>query len=204
MEFLLEIFEDGRHKHIDNPFLGPCCQAGWDKLEKYYNKTGESCAYVAAVVLVPTCKWEFFEKGVTWREDWLRDARMAVQKVWEDEYRQVDPIFPTPRSQSHTDGRKENRFKTWSRQHIKLPEVIDEYKRYCKEPVIEMDSDEPFDPREWWQETTQRKVYPNLSKMVLRESVLQAVRVYSQRLSHRLEDHGSCNQAYQIIESDRL
>jgi hypothetical protein len=41
------------------------------------------------------------------------------------------------------------------------------YKRYCKEPVMEMDPDEPFDPREWRQETTQRKVYPNLSKMVL-------------------------------------
>jgi hypothetical protein len=39
---------------------------------------------------------------------------------------------------------------------------------------------------------------------VLRESVLQAVRVYSQRLSHRLEDHGSCNQAYQIIESNNM
>jgi hypothetical protein len=30
-----------------------------------------------------------------------------------------------------------------------------------------MDPDEPFDPREWWQETTQRKVYPNLSRMAL-------------------------------------
>lgn len=167
MEFLLEIFEDGRHKHVDNSFLGPCCQAGWDKLEKYYNKTEESCAYVAAVVLVPTRKWEFFEKGVIWSEDWLKDARIAVQKVWEDEYKQMDPIFPTPRSQIQTNGGKENRFKTWSRQHIKVPEVFDEYKRYCKDPVVEMDLDELFDPREWWQETTQRKVYPNLSRMAL-------------------------------------
>ncbi|KIM94782.1 hypothetical protein OIDMADRAFT_93898, partial [Oidiodendron maius Zn] len=43
----------------------------------------------------------------------------------------------------------------------------DEYKRYCKEPVMEMDPDEPFDPRKWWQETTQGKVYPNLSNMAL-------------------------------------
>jgi hypothetical protein len=35
---------------------------------------------------------------------------------------------------------------------------------------------------------------------LLRELVLQAVRVYNQRLSHRLEDHGSCNQTYQITE----
>lgn len=30
-----------------------------------------------------------------------------------------------------------------------------------------MDLDELFNPREWWQETTQRKVYPNLSRMAL-------------------------------------
>jgi hypothetical protein len=28
IEFLLKIFKDSRHKHVDNPFLGPCCQAG--------------------------------------------------------------------------------------------------------------------------------------------------------------------------------
>jgi hypothetical protein len=38
--------------------------------------------------------------------------------------------------------------------------------------------------------------------MCLHESVLQAAHVYTQRLSRRLEDHGSCNQAYQIIESN--
>lgn len=30
-----------------------------------------------------------------------------------------------------------------------------------------MDLEQPFDPREWWQETTQQKVYPNLSNMAL-------------------------------------
>ncbi|OAQ57382.1 hypothetical protein VFPPC_12483 [Pochonia chlamydosporia 170] len=76
--------------------------------------------------------------------------------------------LPVPRSQSHqNDRKKENRFKTWSRQHTKVPEVIDEYKRYCKEPVMEMDPDEVFDPLEWWQESTQQKVYPYLSKMAL-------------------------------------
>jgi hypothetical protein len=112
MEFLLEIFEEGRHKHVDNPFLGPCCQAGWDKLEKYYNKTSESCAYVGAVILVPTRKWEFFKKGVLWKDKWVEDAQAAVQKVWEDEYKQAEPTLLVPRSQSYqNDGKKENRFK---------------------------------------------------------------------------------------------
>jgi hypothetical protein len=56
IEFLLKIFEDSRHKYVSNPFLSPCCQAGYNKLEKYYNKTGELYTYITAVVLVPTCK----------------------------------------------------------------------------------------------------------------------------------------------------
>jgi hypothetical protein len=136
-------------------------------LIKYYRKTGESCAYVGAVVLDPTRKWEFFEKGVQWRVDWIKDSQAAVQKVWEDEYKQEDPVLPPLKSQSQADRKKENRFKTWPRQHVKVPEVIDEYKRYCKEPVMEKDPDESFDPREWWLETTQQKVYPHLSKMAI-------------------------------------
>jgi hypothetical protein len=32
---------------------------------------------------------------------------------------------------------------------------------------------------------------------------MQAVRVYNRRLSHILEDYGSCNQTYQIIELNK-
>lgn len=59
-------------------------------------------------MLVPTRKWEFFEKDVLWREDWVQDARIAVQKVWEFEYKQADPVLPVPRAQSQADGKKEN------------------------------------------------------------------------------------------------
>ena len=60
----------------------------------------------------------------------------------------MDLIFLIPRSQSQTGRRKENRFKTWSRQYVKVLEVIDEYRQYCNEPVMEIDLDELFDPRE--------------------------------------------------------
>ncbi|CEJ83197.1 hypothetical protein VHEMI03217 [[Torrubiella] hemipterigena] len=182
-EFLLEIFEDGRQKHINDPFLGPCCQAGWDKLEKYYNKTSESCAYVGAVVLVPTHKWRFFEKGVVWKNDWVEDAQTAVQKVWEEEYKQLDcPSLVSPPQSQQSEKKKENRFKSWSRQHIKVPEVIDEYKRYYKEPVMEMDPDEVFNPIEWWQESTKQKMYPNLSKMALDLLLIPAMSAEVERL----------------------
>lgn len=58
------------------------------------------------------------------------------------------------RSQFQPEGEKGNRFKTWARQHVKVPEIIDEYERYYRELEMEMDLNEIFDPREWWQETT--------------------------------------------------
>lgn len=169
MEFLLEYLKEGRIKHTEDKFLGPCCEAGWQKLEKYYNKTGESCAYIAAVVLVPSQKWEFFEKGVDWRDSWLQDSKRAVKKLWQEEYKDKQvPHIQLQRPQGDTDSETpENRFKTWSQKHTKVLEVIDEYDRYCREPVIEMDPDNPFDPRKWWIETTQRKMFPNLLQMAL-------------------------------------
>lgn len=40
---------------------------------------------------MPTHKWEFFERGVLWKDKWVEDAQAAVQNVWEDEYKQVEP-----------------------------------------------------------------------------------------------------------------
>jgi hypothetical protein len=35
MDFLLERFENAKIEYADDPFMGPCCNAGWAKLDKY-------------------------------------------------------------------------------------------------------------------------------------------------------------------------
>jgi hypothetical protein len=45
-----------------------------------------------------------------------------------------------------------------------------------------MDLDEIFNPREWWQETTQRKVYLNLSKIALDLLSIPAISAEVERL----------------------
>ena len=60
MDFLLEKFEDGKALYKENPFIGPCINSGWEKLDKYYNLTDRSPVYIAAMVLCPAIKWGYF------------------------------------------------------------------------------------------------------------------------------------------------
>jgi hypothetical protein len=57
VDFLLEQFEDGKRKYQDDIFMGPCCNSGWKKLDKYYSLTERSPVYIAALVLCPQWKW---------------------------------------------------------------------------------------------------------------------------------------------------
>jgi hypothetical protein len=53
--------------------LGPCINSSWSKLVKYYDKTSDSPAYVAALVLNPAYKWEYIEK--TWSKPGYKEQK---------------------------------------------------------------------------------------------------------------------------------
>jgi hypothetical protein len=60
-----------------------------------------------------------------------------------------------------------NPFNAWAvKQRLSVVNTnMDEYTRYCQtEPVFDMEN---LDARKWWQESTQQRLYPNLSKMAL-------------------------------------
>jgi hypothetical protein len=56
MDYILELFEAKKVEFKDDSVLGPCINSGWSKLVKYYEKTSDSPAYVAALVLNPAYK----------------------------------------------------------------------------------------------------------------------------------------------------
>jgi hypothetical protein len=63
MDFLLKKFKEGKELYKENPFIGPCINLGWEKLEKYYNLTNRSPVYITAMVLCPAIKWGYFQKN---------------------------------------------------------------------------------------------------------------------------------------------
>jgi hypothetical protein len=53
MDFLLEQFETAKETYVSDPFMSPCYDSGWAKLDKYYSLTERSPVYIAALVLSP-------------------------------------------------------------------------------------------------------------------------------------------------------
>jgi hypothetical protein len=85
MDYILELFEAKKVEFKDDSVLGPCINSGWSKLVKYYAKTSDSPAYVAALVLNPAYKWEYIEKN--WEQTWIQGARESVAGLWKSKYR---------------------------------------------------------------------------------------------------------------------
>lgn len=78
MDFLLKQFEDSKKKYQDDIFIGPCCNSGWKKLNKYYSLTERSPVYIAALVLCPQWKWEYIDNN--WPAHWIPLAKAQMQE----------------------------------------------------------------------------------------------------------------------------
>jgi hypothetical protein len=61
MDFVLEQFEQGKDRYARDNTLALMFNSRWAKMEKYYNLTEESPAYIAALVLDPNSKWKYVE-----------------------------------------------------------------------------------------------------------------------------------------------
>ena len=150
--------------------------SGWAKIEKYYNMTDESLAYVAAIILDPNIKWKYIENN--WRKAWHRNIKTIMDKLWR-EYKPIVITFPasflgiaTPEISS-----TKNVFITWKKRHQAIPSVKDEYKRYY---VADYTYD--VNPRTWWMEITQQVNYSNLSKLALDILLILAILINPERL----------------------
>lgn len=110
MDFILEMFEDGKERFKDNDFMAPCINPAWSKLNKYYTKTSESPAYISALVLHPAFKWEYVE--ATWDPEWIPKSREQVEELWKH-YQPVDAPMITSFSSGSSPHLKSNQFCDW-------------------------------------------------------------------------------------------
>lgn len=157
--------------------MGPCCNSGWKKLDKYYTLTGNTPVYVTSVVLDPTQKWTYFEES--WgleHPEWLVEWKEKVEDFWASTYRMKDN--ETDFIPSSSPKLSDNLYVAHL-QSKKLTKVAkDEYARYLSLPPV----DDVRDPRSWWLEPTQQKLYPNLSKMALDLLTIPAMSADAERI----------------------
>ena len=179
MDFVLEQFEIFKEKHKYHPVLGPMFDSGWAKMDKYYTLTDDTPAYLAAIVLNPNFKWQYIQSN--WKVDWQPRARAMMEEFWQSYKPQRSTIFtpvstpePTQAIASSSTG---NVFNVWMRRHQSVPNLDDEYARYCAS-----DCTYDVDPRSWWLEKTQQTSFPNLSKMTLDILSIPAISADLERL----------------------
>lgn len=85
-DFLLAEFEAGKVANTGDSILSTCFNSGRSKLEKYYNKTSESSAYVAALCLNPAYKSDYFERNWADLPQWISEAQQGIRSLWESRY----------------------------------------------------------------------------------------------------------------------
>lgn len=178
MDFLLEHFEAAKIQYQEDRYMAPCCNSGWAKLDKYYALTGRTPVYIAATVLCPAFKWEYFES--TWEDVWITRGKVKMQEFWEEKYKSKAIVLP-PRANTATTvqhQQRENQYQAWRRKKAGVQTEVDEYARYLQAPILS----EVKDALAWWLEPTQRLMYPNLSLMAIDILSIPAMSAEPERL----------------------
>jgi hypothetical protein len=175
MDYLLGVFEQAKVQYKNDPFMASRVNSAWSKLDKYYTKTNDSTAYIAALVLDPCMKWEYIIS--TWQPEWIPDAKALVTKLWKTYRPSSDSTILTEVEQSD-----HNVFITWKHQQsARRADNTDEYFRYIREPPVPQDHIKQG-ACSWWLEERQQRLYPNLSKMALDILTIPAMSAAPERL----------------------
>jgi hypothetical protein len=160
--------------------LAAMVKCGWESLDKYFSLTDRAPVYVAAVVLHPKRKWQYF--SMRWKADWIAPAKEAVEAFWKADYKGVASVNMAQGNQAANDE-DSNDFELWlsNSQAGGHPIAPDEYEDYCSMSVEPGLKDGPA-AIAWWCEPRQRTRFPNLYKMAVDVLSIPAMSAEPERL----------------------
>ena len=113
MDYILSLFEEGKEQYKDDEIMASCFNAGWAKMDKYYNMTYDTPVYAAAIVLNPSNKWEYFENEWKDHPNWLATTKSAVKGFWDIKYRPVGMSSTPPEPRQKNPNLPPNQFTKW-------------------------------------------------------------------------------------------
>lgn len=146
MDLLLSQLEQAKviYRTI-NPRLASCINLAWKKLDEYYQLSDSSPVYIAAVVLDPRMKFQYFEKRWASHPDWVITAKERIRGLFEEykqRYRFALPLDPCPKSSTTPSA-----LMKWKFGPAILSEIsIDELDHYLS---TELEQGH-VNPRDWW------------------------------------------------------
>ncbi|GKT96936.1 hypothetical protein Ct61P_14786 [Colletotrichum tofieldiae] len=172
-EFLLATLEKAKIEAMDRPepsYYASCINSAWDKLNKYYSKLDETPIYYAATVLHPGIQWAFLTKAYSEKEDWLHTARQLVQRLWNEEYRDLPTQWEMANSSlaEAVRAREHNPFDSFQEELMSSTNhehelVEDEFERWLStKNDVHSKHDNPL---EYW--SAKRFEYPRVARMAI-------------------------------------
>jgi hypothetical protein len=67
IDFILKQFEQAKEAYKYDKTMALIFNSGWAKMEKYYNITDKSPAYITAIILNPNAKWKYIKNN--WKRE---------------------------------------------------------------------------------------------------------------------------------------
>jgi hypothetical protein len=135
---------------------------GWMKLNKYYELTDRSAAYVAALVLHPAYTWSYLEGIWRFKPAWISSAKTRVSKLWK-EY--SDGPLPVQFEHVEQTPNKRHKSSLFDLDDDVIGSLDDEYQQWCQRPRDRFALESP--PLEFWTSYAIKKTFPRLQKMAL-------------------------------------
>ena len=176
MDFLLAKYEKAIRDFKDNAFTLPCLKTGWEKLDKYYCLSDLTQVYVAIIVLHSKLKFNYLDKR--WPKKWAKEAQKKVKDFWNTQYKLTVISLPQQPSEETSDE-SPNEFLAWFNADRPSLEDTDELECYLAQPTLPKISNSA---REWWLESAQCHMFPNLSRMAIDLLSIPAMSAEPERL----------------------
>jgi hypothetical protein len=160
MDMLLQKLEQAKERlrdQADSTFLRTAVNNAWLVMDKYYDLTDQSPAYTIALVLNPRLKWHYIEKNWSEHPEWIKNARMDVEKIWK-EYNNQPLSESAATAASEEDVSMFDAYLLEFDDDVNFNSAFDEYRDYCLSARERADN-----LLDWWAHKSAR--YPRLSKM---------------------------------------
>jgi hAT family C-terminal dimerisation region len=172
LEFLTSKYRAtiSQYARLNDTHIVQAANLGLAKLERYYNMIKSIPAYIAAVVLDPSSKFEFFET-CSWHVSEIENAEKMVIELWRKNYKssgaaQTDESGSQTTSQTVSQSLSresgDGDFVEWRAKKRRVSDA-DELEQYLAMP-FSVDSSE-MEIIQWWY--NKRDLWPMLSKMAL-------------------------------------
>ena len=172
MDALIEHFKEQRDLHHSHQSLHGSILTSWYAFDKYYNLIDETGAYTAAVLLHPNRRKSYLQ--LAWQKEWINPGIERARKLW---LRYKKEVIEEDRDSS-TLSQYHRFIQKIQAKQSKQKGANDDFDRFINGPADRID----IPALDWWQEETQQRSYPQLSRMAIDILSAQAMSAESERV----------------------